>query len=671
MMLATRLTRQIWVMLAVCWLFPAGVKAREGSSAGVYGKWEEISERELQLVASDLPGAPPAVILFDRRVMDHRLKMERRYVRLKILGREGLDRATVEIPMIDHAILPNPAGRIFGIRARIVGPTGEVRPFDGQVYDRLVIKDGFSRISIKTFVLPGAEVGSIVEYQFVRRIGRGMLPVGGWLLQGDIPVEHALLRVLGAWRSDIEWSNNLATHTDTGARVVLSDIPFRGRYTAEVLAIPAAPDEPQMPPEVTTRLGLSYVLANKHGTALRPEMVWGNAANHLAQLLTKGLEDIEDLQAEAERIAPATLETGPRLRALYAAVQEMALAEARAAEPSRSEERLLRVLANGRGTDLDLTLLFVGLARAAGLKAELVIVGDRGAGDFDNSRLSDLDQGDLTSTWPLNHPLALVSLPSRRLLLDPASAYCAFGFLPWRHTGAHGFVLGSPAAPLTTPVFAAKETTIKRIATLDAIPGHPLTSEERVTWTGHAAHELRLLGVRGDQTSRKRVMSERLQEMFPDARQVDIKALEAWDDPAAPLAVTARLTWGQALPEDVDLYVIQLASLMGTRGTPPTQEARETALVFDYPERSIDEFTLTLGEGLTVRALPDSTTTSTPFERYQLDVTELDGVVKVRREEAREATRIERAAYGVFREFHEILTTTDTSFLVLEDTHAP
>ena len=90
------------------------------------------------------------------------------------------------------------------------------------------------------------------------------------------------------------------------------------------------------------------------------------------------------------------------------------------------------VLAHGYGTNQDITMLFVAMARAAGFDASIVQVGDRKSRFFVK---------DWTSPRQLTNMIAAVSLDAKDIFMEPGTRFCPYGVVRWNHTVTDGLKL--------------------------------------------------------------------------------------------------------------------------------------------------------------------------------------------------------------------------------------
>jgi hypothetical protein len=112
------------------------------------------------------------------------------------------------------------------------------------------------------------------------------------------------------------------------------------------------------------------------------------------------------------------------------------------------------------GSDDEIALLYVALARAAGLKAWPMQVVNRSRALFDPRFLSP---------GQLDDYIAVVELGGKDVYLDPGQKMCPFGALYWAHAFASGFRLSEKGATIaTTPYTAASKQILIPASLFDA-----------------------------------------------------------------------------------------------------------------------------------------------------------------------------------------------------------
>src|SRR5262249_11144433 len=174
-----------------------GVRASSG--------WKPISDGDLKITAAEIGDRDAdAAILFREGELDDdetegtSLKV---YVRIKIFNERGRRFADVQLPYrLD-------LGRISDVHARTVKPDGSTLDVEGKdIFDKLVAAAGRNTWRAKTFSMPSAGVGSIIEYRY-----RQLYPAGfryfALDLQSELFIKQLVYRIKpqGASPLDMGW----------------------------------------------------------------------------------------------------------------------------------------------------------------------------------------------------------------------------------------------------------------------------------------------------------------------------------------------------------------------------------------------------------------------------------------------------------------------------------
>ena len=129
--------------------------------------WLPVDPAELKMTAEPKAPGAPAIYLYRQVDRDDRLaagrgraSSERNYLRIKILTEEGRKYANIEIPFDKVQF------RVSGVHARTIHPDGSIVNFEGKIYEKTIAKSKTLKYLAKTFSMPEASVGSIIEYQF-------------------------------------------------------------------------------------------------------------------------------------------------------------------------------------------------------------------------------------------------------------------------------------------------------------------------------------------------------------------------------------------------------------------------------------------------------------------------------------------------------------------------
>ncbi len=389
--------------------------------------WQQPTPAELKM-SSD-PAAPnaDAVYLYREETADDKLHMESVYVRLKVLREEGKRYGDVEVPF---------GGSFTGvdeIQGRTIHSDGTVIPFTGKPYEKLLAKTATLKYKAKVFSLPDVEVGSILEYRFKLRYDDHSVISPSWTISQPlyvhkahyhfVPTEHQVLSSTdnGDTSSSLAYSHILPP----GVKVAV----LRGAYEVDLANIPALPEEQYAPP-----MGAFAYHVRFYYTGVRsPEEFWKNYGKLWAHTIDKFAASSPAIVQAAQELTQGASTEDQKLNRLYSAVMKLDNTNY-SREHSREENRAEGVKriksANDiwslkRGSSDDLALLFLSLARAAGIRAYGMKVVDRNHSAFDPNYLTGDQLEDL---------IVVAMVDGKERAFDPGERYATYGQLAWVHT---------------------------------------------------------------------------------------------------------------------------------------------------------------------------------------------------------------------------------------------
>src|SRR5262249_6907656 len=250
-----------------------------------------------------------------------------------------------------------------------------------------------------------------------------------------------------------------------------------GVHVLEMEDVPAFQREEFMPPEGEVRPDLEFYYAPPKQEVSRPiqhvhpKRVVGDDWTWFAKRVGEPVEKFmgKDRMLR-ETLAAATVAADSpesKLRKIYAHVQKIrnlsyqlpkTKAELEKLEDNKNVEDVLR---RGYGTESDINLLFVALARAAGFQAWLVLAPERDRIFF--SPTSHRYRS-------LSGELALVQIGTQERFFDPGALYCPFGVVSWEKTAVRGIRLVKGGGLwVEIPMPASAETEVRRTLQLHSI----------------------------------------------------------------------------------------------------------------------------------------------------------------------------------------------------------
>jgi hypothetical protein len=311
-----------------------------------------------------------------------------------------------------------------------------------------------------------------------------------------------------------------------------------------------------------------------------------------------------------------------------------------------------------RGNPTELAELFVGMARAAGMKAYLMLVPDRSEEMFTEAWLS-FEQFDST--------IAIVSVDGKDLFFDPGSRYCPYGQLAWEHTMVEGLRQtegGTAFAETMGEPYSANKTT--RVANLEMSEQGEITGKIDLTFSGAPALNWRHRALGGDEESLKNALRTHLEDMLPKSLEVKVLNIQDLDAYEKPLEVSYEVkgslgtATGKRLVMPVDLFEV------GSTAAFP-HEKRELAVYFRYPEIKQDALRIKFTKGFAVEAVPEPAKFAIPSrETYSLTVESTPTSFTTRRTFADGDVLVKPAEYTELRKFHSQFEGKDQESVVLK-----
>jgi hypothetical protein len=649
-------------------------------SAKAHGADRFIKPTPEELSMTSLPGYPgvAAVVLYREEITQDDLHVVQHYDRIKILTEDGKKYANVELPFVstdedsDYGANDKKLGEIEG---RTIHADGTIIPFTGKPYLKVMEKGKGVKYQAKIFTLPDVEVGSILEYRYATRIADNMFESPDWYIQGELylksahyswyPTEKQLTNSREQAINTITWFPILPE----GAKIERHDIP-RGSFVQGpvqyfdlvVNDIPPVLKEEYQPPTAS----FSYrVLFNFTAERTFAEW-WKSEGKEWSKKVDSFANPNKELKEATQAITAGSTTDEEKLKKIYAAVmtlentrftREHEQREDKAAGESKVKTAA-DVLSHKRGSSSQLTMLFVGMARAAGMKAYAMYVPDRGQELFTPNWLSLQQFDDL---------IAIVNVGGKEVYLDPGWRYTPYGYLAWEHT----FVTGLRQADGGTEFGKTQgddysKNQILRVANLEMSDAGEITGTINMTYTGSPAVAWRQKALAGDEESLRRQLREHLEGMVPKTLEVKVDTIKDLAEYEKPLVVSYQITGKLGTPSGK--RVIMPADLFEAGATASfPHEKRTQAVYFHYPRFTRDALRINVPKGLSVEAVPDTVKFTLPGEEvYKLEVTSNPTSFTSRREYIQGEIVVPAKEYDALRTFYTQYESKDQESVVLK-----
>jgi hypothetical protein len=636
------------------------------AKAGTGEGFQPISPDELKMTSEPLAPGAPAIILYRQVDRDDNIHNahDSNYLRIKILTEEGRKYANVEIPFLKKS------QDVVNVKARTIRPDGSIADFDGTVYEKELIKGKVQgrefKYLAKTFTLPDVQVGSIIEYAYTMDLGENMLFESHWILSNELFTRKAQFSLKPYTRN---YTGQMFSLRCSWPRLPQgTDPPKEGPdhiYRMETNNIPAFQTEDYMPPANELRYRVDFVY-EQGITESEPEKFWKQVGRDRNAQLESFIGKRKAMEEAATQIISPNDSQEVKLRKIYDRVQQIRNTSYELRKTEQEEKREKEKVAEnaedvwkqGYGNKLQLTWLFVGLARAAGFDAYGCWVSSRKEYFFNPATMQRAK---------LNAAVVLIKLNGKDLYLDPGGEFTPFGLLEWSETSVQGLRLDNDGGSwIQTTLPQASESRIEHAGKLKLSDTGDLEGKLTVTYVGLEALYHRLEERHADEVARKRFLERRVTSQIGSGSEAELTNNPDWSSSETPLVAEFNLkipSWASNAGKRVMIPAAIFTA--GEKGV-FERESRVHPIYFEYPHEKVDDITIELPPGWQVGGVPPPQDQDGHVLRYTLKVEQGPGTVRLTRKLTFDVLLVEQKYYSALRNFFEVVRTGDGEQIVLQ-----
>lgn len=639
-------------------------------AAAVWAQFQTPTDEELKM--TDDPKAPgaAAVYLNLQEITDDPLHFHSYYARIKVLKEKGKELATVELPYWQGEF------KVTDIKGRTIHSDGTILPLTVKPEDLLVSKTGEKQLNRRVFTLPGAEVGSILEYVYQLRYDDNHYSSPSWEIQRPFYIHKAHFAftpfkafLKGAQNATSQYlvdSHGNSVNTLIWWRILPPGTDLKqdatGRFSLDLTDIPPIPEEEWMPPIESVLYHVRFYYMSAHDTGdfwVSEAKRWSKEVDHFAEP-TKSIRE-----AVAGLVAPTDSDVD-KAKKLYKAVQALDNTDYSRARGKaelkqlgiREAKRAEDTWAQKSGSSNDIALLYLAMLRAAGLTAYDMKVADRENKVFTPGYLN-FDQ--------LDDDIVVVNLNGKEIVLDPGEKMCPFQTVSWRHSGAGGIRESADGrAAVVTPMQAYNANTLTRAGDLTFDDRGEVKADFRFVMTGQEALNWRQTALRNDDDEVKKRFDRWLQSMMPAGVDAHVDHFVGLDDPDVNLVAVIKATGTLGAATSKRLLLPGFFFETHSRHPFIDQAQRQEPVDMHYGEQTIDQVTYHLPAGMAVEGGPQDS--KIPWEQHAVLVlkTKVNGNdVTIVRQLARAFTIAKPEEYQNLRDFYQKVAAADQQQLVL------
>jgi hypothetical protein len=622
--------------------------------------FQPVSPDELKMTSE--PKAPGAMAVILYRQVDRddtaRLAHEDVYFRVKILTEEGRKYADIEVPFDPGQT------HVENIHARTIEPDGSIVSFGDQVFQKQIVKARGLKYMAKTFTLPNVQVGSILEYFYTVNMNDQYIGYDShWIISNELFTKYARFS-LKPYAGDNPPLNLRWTWNQLPPGTVQPTQGPNHVINLEVRDVPAFQTEDYMPPDNELKSRVDFIYSEDIFEK-DPQVYWKKRGKKLNGRLEGFIGKKNAMEQAISQIVAASDTPEVKLRKIYARVQQIrntSYEEAKTAQEEKRENEkppanVEDLWKKQYGNGVDLTWLFLGLARAAGFDASGVWVADR-ANYFFTPQTMDSRR--------LDANVVLVKLDGKDMYFDPGAAFVPFGLLPWTETGVAGLKLDKDGGTwVVTTLPPSTDSVIHRKAELKFNDEGDLEGKLTVTYTGLEGAERRVEERLADDMARKKYLEDEVKGWIPAACDVDLTNQPDWKSSEDLVAdFNVKIPGWVAGAGRRALFTVGLFSSPEKHIFDHSERVHQ--IYFSFPFERDDDISVDLPLGWQIASLPASQDKPGHVIGYTMHVENEKGTLHLKRTFSMDILLLEQKYYASLRNFYQMVRTADEEQVILQ-----
>jgi hypothetical protein len=629
-------------------------------------QFKDPSPEELKMTdEAKAPGAD-AIYLYREETTDDEKHYHSYLERIKVLTEKGKEVATIRIPYEKGPF------KVTDIRGRTIHADGSIVPLTAKPSDLVDVKTKGAQYNTMVFTLPSVEVGSVLEYSLQIRYEDNIVSEPNWKVQQPYFVRKAHYHFTPDKSGGISNSRGEAltklmymVHYDGSSQVIRD---ATGNYSFDAANVPPIPKEDWMPPLNS----LNYRVEFYYTQYQNGEQFWKDEGKHWLKDADHFTSPTKTLQQAVSQIVASGDTEEQKAQKIYDAV--MKLDNTGFSREKSQEERKKEKLKNIKsaedvwnqksGSEDDIARLYIGLARATGLKIYPMQVVNRNRAIFDM---------DYLTTYQLDDYIAVLDLGGKEVFVDPGQRDCPFGILHWKHTlagGIRGTANGSAIA--RTPAATYKENSRHRTAELTLDEGKSITGTVKYVLAGQDALHWRQVALESDPDEVKKQFKESIQSDIPDGLEMEFDHFVGLDSSGTNLIAILKVTGNIGTQTGKRFFMP--GQFFESRGKHPFVAQDKRAIPVDvlYPRLEADDVLYHLPAGLTVENAPQANSASWQDHALMKVASDVKpNEVKISRVVVYNYTILDQKEYGDLHDFYQKVATVDQQPLILTNAAAP
>lgn len=557
--------------------------------------WKPIDPAELGLKAPKVEKDTDAEALFwevrveDEVEGDTPRTVLKHYVRIKIFTERGREtQSKVDIPFLSN-------WSIRDIAARTIKPDGsivEVKKED--ILERVIVKEGRTKIKAKSFAMPGVEPGALIEYRWKEVRNDRLANYIRLHFQREVPVQVVKYSVKPLVMQGFDFGMRVITFQSQASPFVKEK---DGYYSTVMTNVPAFREEPRMPPEDSVRPWMLVYYSEDR--KLTPDKFWKEFGKENFERYKSRMKVSDEVRQAATTAIADAATPEQKIERLFEFCRSKIKNINDDASGFTSEERAklkenktpADTLKRAMGTGLDIDLLFAALAIAAGFDARVVNLSDRSDTFFQKSFPDDY--------FIQAYDIA-VRVGDEWRFYDPASTYVPLGMLRWQEESQEALISDSKEPVwVKTPLSGPDKSKQTRLAKLRLSEDGTLEGDVKIEYYGHLGVERKEWDDDDSPAQREETLRDSVKARMSTAELTSIRVQNV-TDPLKPFTYVYHIRVPGYAQRTGKRLFLQPAFFQRGLGPLFATSSRHHAVYFNYPWSEEDEVTIDLPEGFSL-----------------------------------------------------------------------
>lgn len=623
-------------------------------------QFQEPTPDELKMTADPKAPGASAVYLYREETTDNELMAQTYYARIKVLTEKGKELATVSVPFVPDVT------KVDQVVGRTIHPDGTIVPLSVKPEDLMNYKSKYFQEDTLVFTLPDVEVGSILEYRLRIKHNYGVL-APRWELQSGYFThkEHFQFNI------DSLQGRLQDSHGKILDRLVVAVTPpkapvsiqtARRSYFVDLTDVAPVPSDDWMPPINTLRWRVEFY----YTFARSAQGFWDTECKFWKQDTEEFIHESGTIKKAAAGLISDGDTDEEKARKIYAAVMKLDNTDFSRVktEAERKKEKLKEIHSvddvwkNQSGAGNSIALLYVALARAAGLKVWPMQVVDRNLAIFDVNYFN---------VRQLDDYIAVVNIGGKDIFVDPAQKAAPFGSLHWAHALVGG-IRESETGPVIaqTPASTFKENVISRIADLTVDGDGNVTGTARIVLSGAEALYWRQVALQNDEAEVKKQFDEDLRDSLPEGVDAEFDHFVELANYQANLMAIVKVSGRIGTMTGKRFFLPGLFFESRAKHPFVSEDSRTTPIDVRFPRMENDDVVYHLPPGYTVESSPRTNDVTWPnFAMLRIGSKAQQDTLEVARAFARNFTLLGPESYKDLHDLYLKVAAADQQQIVL------